>query len=340
MVVYVVFVTIIVATADARLPALHLRRDPALEVVHRDDRRLRPSSIVGKDQLIKQIQFPKIVLPTAAAVAGIVSFAFGLVGARTADAVLPGSDLAIPAAHPGDRERPVRVHPGVRLPGRRGQRLLPRPRQRRDATCCACGGSCRRACTASPSLDELEIFKEHPILRTIAGGSTRSRSCSRPIGRSSTGRRRRRSRRACPTSPRWPRCSSRASSSSAFTTSSSSGSSRTSRRSSDGRRDSGRRGSSRGADYAITASDLGVSYDLRFTRKTTIRELDRPDARARPRRQVLGAAPRRPARPARRVAGGHRPERRRQEHAPPGPGRDHPPVRGRRSTSSATSPAC
>ena len=46
-------------------------------------------------------------------------------------------------------------------------------------------------------------------------------------------------------------------------------------------------------------------------------------------RQVLGAAPRRPARPARRVAGGHRPERRRQEHAPPGARRDHPSVRGR-----------
>ena len=37
------------------------------------------SSIVGKEQLIKQIQFPKIVLPTAATVAGVVSFAFGLV---------------------------------------------------------------------------------------------------------------------------------------------------------------------------------------------------------------------------------------------------------------------
>jgi ABC-type polysaccharide/polyol phosphate export permease len=35
------------------------------------------ASIVGKDQLIKQIQFPKIVLPTAATVAGIVSFFFG-----------------------------------------------------------------------------------------------------------------------------------------------------------------------------------------------------------------------------------------------------------------------
>lgn len=37
------------------------------------------SSIVSRDQLIKQIQFPKLVLPTSATVAGIVSFAFGTV---------------------------------------------------------------------------------------------------------------------------------------------------------------------------------------------------------------------------------------------------------------------
>jgi ABC-type polysaccharide/polyol phosphate export permease len=37
------------------------------------------SSIVSHDTLIKQIQFPKIVLPTAAVVAGVVSFTFGLV---------------------------------------------------------------------------------------------------------------------------------------------------------------------------------------------------------------------------------------------------------------------
>jgi ABC-type polysaccharide/polyol phosphate export permease len=37
------------------------------------------TSIVRHDQLIKQIQFPKIVLPVAATTAGIVSFAFGTV---------------------------------------------------------------------------------------------------------------------------------------------------------------------------------------------------------------------------------------------------------------------
>ena len=34
MVVYVVLVSIILRTPDARLPAVHLRGDPALEVVH------------------------------------------------------------------------------------------------------------------------------------------------------------------------------------------------------------------------------------------------------------------------------------------------------------------
>jgi homopolymeric O-antigen transport system permease protein len=37
------------------------------------------SSIVRNEQLIKQIQFPKIVLPTAAVFAGVVSFAFGTI---------------------------------------------------------------------------------------------------------------------------------------------------------------------------------------------------------------------------------------------------------------------
>jgi ABC-type polysaccharide/polyol phosphate export permease len=37
------------------------------------------ASIVRQDQLIKQIQFPKLVLPVAATTAGIVSFAFGTV---------------------------------------------------------------------------------------------------------------------------------------------------------------------------------------------------------------------------------------------------------------------
>lgn len=37
------------------------------------------TSVSSQDRLIKQIQFPKIVLPTAATVAGVVNFAFGLI---------------------------------------------------------------------------------------------------------------------------------------------------------------------------------------------------------------------------------------------------------------------
>ena len=40
------------------------------------------TSVVSQDRLIKQIQFPKIVLPVAATTAGVVGFAFGLVAAR------------------------------------------------------------------------------------------------------------------------------------------------------------------------------------------------------------------------------------------------------------------
>jgi ABC-type polysaccharide/polyol phosphate export permease len=37
------------------------------------------SSVVSQERLIKQIQFPKLVLPSAAVVAGVVNFAFGLI---------------------------------------------------------------------------------------------------------------------------------------------------------------------------------------------------------------------------------------------------------------------
>ena len=84
-----------------------------------------------QDQLIKQIQFPKIVLPVAATTAGIVSFAFGTVA------------LGMLMLFFSDRISPYLVFIPViaavqfvftlacALPGRRRERLLPRPRQRR-----------------------------------------------------------------------------------------------------------------------------------------------------------------------------------------------------------------
>ena len=79
----------------------------------------------------------------------------------------PRPDHALPAADPGDRGRPVRVHAGLQLPRRGGQRLLPRSRQRRVAPPAPVVVPVARACIASRSLDELNIFKEHPALRTI-----------------------------------------------------------------------------------------------------------------------------------------------------------------------------
>jgi ABC-type polysaccharide/polyol phosphate export permease len=78
MVVYVVFVTIIVPRPTPDYP-LFIFAAILPWKWFTSSITDSTSSIVGKEQLIKQIQFPKIVLPTAAVVAGVVSFAFGLV---------------------------------------------------------------------------------------------------------------------------------------------------------------------------------------------------------------------------------------------------------------------
>ena len=85
MVVYVVFVTVILQASTARLSAVHFLRDPALEVVHGEHQR-RDDSVVSQERLIKQIQFPKIVLPVAATTAG--SSASGSGSSRSAVIIL------------------------------------------------------------------------------------------------------------------------------------------------------------------------------------------------------------------------------------------------------------
>ena len=65
------------------------------------------------------------------------------------------------------------------------------------------------------------IFKEHPALRTIVGWNPFAilfEAYRKVIYGTPQTPGSRRADRACPTSPRWPRCSSRASSSSASTT--------------------------------------------------------------------------------------------------------------------------
>jgi lipopolysaccharide transport system permease protein len=78
MLVYVVFVTIIVTKPQPDYP-LFIFAAILPWKWYTATMTDATASIVGKDQLIKQIQFPKIVLPTAASVAGIVSFAFGTI---------------------------------------------------------------------------------------------------------------------------------------------------------------------------------------------------------------------------------------------------------------------
>ena len=106
-------------------------------------------SIVRKDQLIKQIQFPKIVLPVAATTAGIVSFAFGLVALGLLMLFYPDRIspylLLIPVIAAvqfvftlacASWSRPATCSSATSATSR--------------ATSCACGGSCRPACTAWP----------------------------------------------------------------------------------------------------------------------------------------------------------------------------------------------
>jgi ABC-type polysaccharide/polyol phosphate export permease len=166
MVVYVVFVTIVVPKPTPDYPLFIFSAILPWKwftATITDS----TASIVGKDQLIKQIQFPKIVLPTAAVVAGAVSFAFGLVA------------LALLMLFYPDRITPYLL-------------LIPVIAVVQFVFTLACGylvaagnvffrdlGNVeshvlRLIWFLSPGLyslevlDQLNIFKEHPFLRTLA----------------------------------------------------------------------------------------------------------------------------------------------------------------------------
>ena len=132
MAVYVVFVTIVVDEAAARLPALHLRRDPALEVVHRDDDR-RHGLDRGQGPADQADPVPRrSSCRRRRRSPGSSASAFGTDRAAAPDAPLPAPDHAVSAVHPGHRGRPVRVHACLRVPDGGRERLLPGPRQCRD----------------------------------------------------------------------------------------------------------------------------------------------------------------------------------------------------------------
>ena len=90
------------------------------------------TSVTSQERLIKQIQFPKIVLPVASTVAGLVNFAFGFIRLAVLLVALYADRIsATLVLLPGHRRRPVRLHPRDRVPRRGDERLLPRHRQRR-----------------------------------------------------------------------------------------------------------------------------------------------------------------------------------------------------------------
>jgi ABC-type polysaccharide/polyol phosphate export permease len=169
MVVYVVFVTIVVPKPTPDYPLFIFSAILPWKwftATITDS----TASIVGKDQLIKQIQFPKIVLPASATVAGVVSFGFGLVA------------LGLLMLFYRDRITPYLL-------------LIPVIAAVQFVFTLACsflvaagnvffrdlgnveGHAMRLWWFLSPGLyslallDSLDIFKEHPILRTLAGAN-------------------------------------------------------------------------------------------------------------------------------------------------------------------------
>lgn len=79
--VYVVFVTLLVGAGGTRIEDYPLFVFAAILPWKWFSSAINDSilSVVARERIIKQVHFPKIVLPVAAAVSGIVNFAFGLI---------------------------------------------------------------------------------------------------------------------------------------------------------------------------------------------------------------------------------------------------------------------
>ncbi len=124
------------------------------------------TSVVASERLIKQIQFPKLVLPVASAMSGHRQLRLRPHPAGWPDApLLPRPDLDLAADHPHHRLRPAPLHAAGGHRRLVVERLLPRHRQPVAAMSCACGGTCRRRSTASTS--SCELTKELPIVGAL-----------------------------------------------------------------------------------------------------------------------------------------------------------------------------
>ena len=84
------------------------------------------TSVTARGNLIRQIQFPKIILPAASTVAGTITFAFGLLSLALLYLLYPRHLSPWMLTHPDHRRRAVRLHPGAGDPVLRPQHLLPR----------------------------------------------------------------------------------------------------------------------------------------------------------------------------------------------------------------------
>ena len=135
------------------------------------------SSVTSMERLIKQINFPKLVLPTSAVMAGIVNFAFGLIPLAGL-MILFYSDRASPWIFTIPVIALVQLLfslAGRHHPERR-QRVLPGRRQPVAARCSASGSTSRRASTGPSSSTGSPRSR---ISRARSCSSTRSRCCSR-----------------------------------------------------------------------------------------------------------------------------------------------------------------
>ena len=125
------------------------------------------SSVVSQERLIKQIQFPKIVLPVAATTAGRRRVRVRADRACRDHAVLPRPGVDQPRVHPGHRRGAVRVHARDGARGRVDQRVLPRPRQ------CAAAHPAAVVLPVAGPLQPVagprrQFFQDNPILLDIA----------------------------------------------------------------------------------------------------------------------------------------------------------------------------
>ena len=298
----------------AGLPALHLRGHPALEVVqHCGQRRRR--SVVMSERLIKQIQFPKLVLPVASAMSGIAELRLRPHPAGRPDApLLPRPDLALAA----DASR---SSPSSSSSSRCRSSSRSRPRTSSTATSatspgmsCGCGSTCRRALRRSTS--SVELTKEYPIVGTLMLLNPFTTLFTAYRAAIYDG-----------TSPDWMSLLILVGLASILLLVA---------------RDvvlqARRAGLRQGAlmaighideehregPVAIDARDLGVPLQPALhAQDADAHDLHEPPPAAQWRVVVLGAARGLVPGRAGRIAGRHRAERRRQEHAPPGPGGHH-----------------